>query len=341
MACAGGLAHPRSMPRGRGVCSVRFRWCQSMSVGGSVLVISAREKSLQYSHRSRLGLVVASFQRSPGGAGIRSHAELFTESVGKAVKGPQIFFWMLCTASLSSAASGRRLLSSTTSGLMHLWTTPVLAAKPVAASDDAFLDRLSAHGVDAHHRFAQALAAEEIEVAADDFDDLNGAFYKWQQDQHDSDEPSELYASLVSSSEFTTLRGLIADAAVRYIEAADVEVGIVDLEIFAWAAILRAGESHMPHAHPSSLISGVFWSRVTENAGPLLLDDPRGPLPPFVHKVPVEPVAGELVMFPSWLQHQVLPRHFEGERVSWSFNISDPSSLAFWGTRYSGLRHVI
>ena len=341
MACAGGLAHPRSMPRGRGVCSVRFRWCQSMSVGGSVLVISAREKSLQYSHRSRLGLVVASFQRSPGGAGIRSHAELFTESVGKAVKGPQIFFWMLCTASRSSAASGRRLLSSTTSGLMHLWTTPVLAAKPVAASDDAFLDRLSAHGVDAHHRFAQALAAEEIEVAADDFDDLNGAFYKWQQDQHDSDEPSELYASLVSSSEFTTLRGLIADAAVRYIEAADVEVGMVDLEIFAWAAILRAGESHMPHAHPSSLISGVFWSRVPENAGPLLLDDPRGPLPPFVHKVPVEPVAGELVMFPSWLQHQVLPRHFEGERVSWSFNISDPSSLAFWGTRYSGLRHVI
>jgi hypothetical protein len=246
--------------------------------------------------------------------------------VGKAVKGPQIFFSMLCTASRSSAASGRRLLSSTTSGLMHLWTTPVLAAKPVAASDDAFLDRLSAHGVDAHHRFAQALAAEEIEVAADDFDDLNGAFYKWQQDQHDSDEPSELYASLVSSSEFTTLRGLIADAAVRYIEAAEVQVGMDDLEIFAWAAILRAGESHMPHAHPSSLISGVFWSRVPENAGPLLLDDPRGPLPPFVHKVPVEPVAGELVMFPSWLQHQVLPRHFEGERVSWSFNISDPNA---------------
>lgn len=48
----------------------------------SVLVISAREKSLQYSHRSRLGLVVASFQRSSGGAGIRSDAELFTESVG-------------------------------------------------------------------------------------------------------------------------------------------------------------------------------------------------------------------------------------------------------------------
>ena len=60
----------------------------------------------------------------------------------------------------------------------------MLAAKPVAASDDAFLDRLSAHGVDAHHRFAQALAAEEIEVAADDFDDLNGAFYKWQQRVH-------------------------------------------------------------------------------------------------------------------------------------------------------------
>ena len=209
---------------------------------------------------------------------------------------------------------------------MHLWTTPVLAAKPVAASDDAFLDRLSAQGVDAHHQFAEQVEAEEIEVADVEFDDLNGAFYRWQQDQHDSDEPSQLYRNLVSSSEFITLRGLIADEAVRYIEAAELGVGPMDdLEIFLWAAILRAGESHMPHAHPSSLISGVFWSRVPENAGPLLLDDPRGPLPPFVHKVPVEPCAGELVLFPSWHQHQVLPRYFEGERVSWSFNISDPS----------------
>ena len=40
-------------------------------------------------------------------------------------------------------------------------------------------------------------------------------------------------------------------------------------------------------------------------SGPLLLHDPRGPRPPFDHTYAVHPRVNELVVFPSWLVHEV------------------------------------
>jgi hypothetical protein len=60
-----------------------------------------------------------------------------------------------------------------------------------------------------------------------------------------------------------------------------------------------------------------------DNAGKLMLDDPRGPLPPFTSRYTVEPEEGLMVLFPSWLTHQVTPTLGNDARVSWSFNILD------------------
>lgn len=217
---------------------------------------------------------------------------------------------------------GTRNLCTDPNGLMHLWTTPVLAKKPVDEGN-AFLEYLTARGMTAYQEFEEEMASDLATSRLPD--GLNSAFYQWQQDQHDSVEPAEPYIELTSSPELKHLKLLIADAVDEYIAAAGLDMGSADdLDIFVWAAILRSGESHLAHTHPSSLISGVFWSHVPEGAGPMLLDDPRGPLPPFIHRVPIEPCAGELVVFPSWLQHQVVPRQFQGARVAWSFNVMDP-----------------
>jgi len=69
------------------------------------------------------------------------------------------------------------------------------------------------------------------------------------------------------------------------------------------------------------LISGVYYVKMPDDAGSIVFDDPRGPLPPFDSKLVISPLAGDLVLFPSWLIHQVTPTPGNEERISIAFNI--------------------
>jgi len=53
-----------------------------------------------------------------------------------------------------------------------------------------------------------------------------------------------------------------------------------------------------------------------------MLDTGRDVLDLF-RQVPqlIEPEEGSIVIFPSWLQHQVLPHEVESERISIAFNL--------------------
>jgi len=42
----------------------------------------------------------------------------------------------------------------------------------------------------------------------------------------------------------------------------------------------------------------------------LLLDDPRGPLPPFEAKMNLDALKGDLFIFPSWITKQVIINSF-------------------------------
>jgi uncharacterized protein (TIGR02466 family) len=99
-----------------------------------------------------------------------------------------------------------------------------------------------------------------------------------------------------------------------------------------WANVMPAGVVHSLHLHPTSFISGTYYVEVPKGAGALKVEDPRlskhmaapprrGDAPesfrPFV-SVPAK--AGDLVLFESWLRHEVPPARFSGERISISFN---------------------
>jgi hypothetical protein len=67
-------------------------------------------------------------------------------------------------------------------------------------------------------------------------------------------------------------------------------------------------------------VSGVYYASVPANAGPIVFEDPRGPLPPFSNRFFHRPREGEMVLFPSWLVHFVAPTKGNEPRVSFSFN---------------------
>lgn len=70
----------------------------------------------------------------------------------------------------------------------------------------------------------------------------------------------------------------------------------------------------------NSKVSGVYYVSVPEDAAPIIFSDPRGPHPPFDGTETIRPVAGDLILFPSWLQHQVPPTPGDDPRLSIAFN---------------------
>jgi uncharacterized protein (TIGR02466 family) len=99
-----------------------------------------------------------------------------------------------------------------------------------------------------------------------------------------------------------------------------------------WINIMPQGTSHSSHLHPLSLISGTYYVQVPARSSALQLEDPRLGLmmaaPPkkdgchtrnrsFVRS---NPKAGQLILFESWLRHEVPPNPSPEERISISFN---------------------
>jgi uncharacterized protein (TIGR02466 family) len=94
-----------------------------------------------------------------------------------------------------------------------------------------------------------------------------------------------------------------------------------------WANLLKTGGHHSGHIHPHSLISGTFYVEVPSASGAIRFEDPRLPLMMAAPTRPetfvsVEPHAGLLLMWESWLRHEVLPGGGRGERLSISFNFA-------------------
>jgi len=99
-----------------------------------------------------------------------------------------------------------------------------------------------------------------------------------------------------------------------------------------WVNLLKPGGHHSAHIHPHSILSGTLYVEVPDGGGPIRYEDPRLPmmmaspvrredapdeLRPFVA---VEPRRGLLLMWESWLRHEVLPGTARQDRLSISFN---------------------
>jgi uncharacterized protein (TIGR02466 family) len=93
-----------------------------------------------------------------------------------------------------------------------------------------------------------------------------------------------------------------------------------------WANIMPRGVVHGLHLHPLSTISGTYYVKVPAGAPGLKVEDPRldrmMASPPRPAWVVMPARAGRLVLFESWLRHEVPVNTTERERVSVSFNFN-------------------
>ncbi|MEL6758021.1 MAG: TIGR02466 family protein, partial [Pseudomonadota bacterium] len=99
-----------------------------------------------------------------------------------------------------------------------------------------------------------------------------------------------------------------------------------------WINILGDGGHHSGHIHPNSVLSGTCYLAVPDGAGRIKFEDPRLPMmmaaPPIKADAPdtskrfsyVAPKAGQILMWESWLRHEVMASQTEEPRISISFN---------------------
>jgi uncharacterized protein (TIGR02466 family) len=99
-----------------------------------------------------------------------------------------------------------------------------------------------------------------------------------------------------------------------------------------WVNVMAEGGSHTSHIHPNAVISGTYYVAVPSGAGPIVFEDPRlsqlMAAPPrksnaprdMRHHVSEAPSDGTLILWESWLRHEVPLNVAPGSRISVSFN---------------------
>ncbi len=99
-----------------------------------------------------------------------------------------------------------------------------------------------------------------------------------------------------------------------------------------WANIMPKGCAHSFHLHPQSVVSGSYYVKTPRGCAGLKFEDPRlsslmaapmraatspREMQPFI-TIPAQ--AGHVILFESWLRHEVPSSMIAQERVSISFN---------------------
>lgn len=99
-----------------------------------------------------------------------------------------------------------------------------------------------------------------------------------------------------------------------------------------WVNVLDPGGFHAAHIHPHSVVSGTLYVTLPAGASAIRFEDPRLAMmmaaPPRLAGAPLDlktfidrqPEPGMLLLWESWLRHEVRLNEADEERISVSFN---------------------
>ena len=132
---------------------------------------------------------------------------------------------------------------------------------------------------------------------------------------------------------FADLKTSLDAHVAAFAEALHFDLGEGKLELEdLWINILPEGGIHTGHLHPHSVISGTTYVAMPEGTSAIKFEDPRFPMmmaaPPRLKSAPEElrqfvyvaPKVGEVLLWESWLRHEVPMNMAEEERLSVSCN---------------------
>ena len=105
----------------------------------------------------------------------------------------------------------------------------------------------------------------------------------------------------------------------------------------SWININRKNNFNMPHCHPNSAFSGVIYLKANPTCGKINFRNPTpaGAYPindtinGYFGKWFFSPEPGDVLIFPSYLDHYVEPNLSDEDRISIAFNMNDHNYLKY------------
>src|SRR6201999_2313696 len=170
-----------------------------------------------------------------------------------------------------------------------------------------------------------ALAATCLSIAAED-----RAGQRWSREHGYKGYTS--YASLndlpMRASIFEELIAHLTVHVRRFGKSLDYEMSGKKLVLDSiWINVMEQGGVHAAHIHPHAVISGTYYVNIPKNAPAIRFEDPRLPMmmaaPPRKQNaarenrtfVTVDPKPGTVLLWESFLRHDVPPNNARGKRI--------------------------
>jgi uncharacterized protein (TIGR02466 family) len=135
------------------------------------------------------------------------------------------------------------------------------------------------------------------------------------------------------SSTFAALERKLRRHVNAYVRSLELDMAGRSLAMTdCWVNVMTRQVVHGLHLHPLATISGTYYVQTPRGCSGLKLEDPRldrfmaapprraSARPEHQPWVTIPAQAGHVVLFESWLRHEVPPNTAAGERVSISFN---------------------
>ncbi len=175
----------------------------------------------------------------------------------------------------------------------------------------------------------------QLKLEIEDLQELDGAGREWSRQHYRNGFTSYASANELQkfSPTFAQLERQIDRHVARFVRALDYNLGGRPLRMKkCWVNVMPPNTHHGLHLHPLAVVSGTYYVDMPKGASAIKWEDPR--LAHFMHAPPrknperaynrqfVEYAAksGDLVLFESWLRHEVPLHTAKQSRVSISFN---------------------
>ena len=187
------------------------------------------------------------------------------------------------------------------------------------------------------NEFGSSLPAAELEAACTSIAEDDEAGQEWCEENGYAGYTS--YASLEDLAwRFPTFKDLVKvldKHVAAFVKDLQFDLGDKKIKLDSlWINIMPTGGIHPSHLHPHSVISGTTYVTMPEGASAIKFEDPRlammmaAPvrnadaryeLRNFIYITPEE---SEVLLWESWLRHEVPLNLTDEERISVSFNYS-------------------
>jgi uncharacterized protein (TIGR02466 family) len=135
---------------------------------------------------------------------------------------------------------------------------------------------------------------------------------------------------MLQSVEMTEIREFVETAMLDYFKSVYApKFDVTPYITQSWANFTEKGQYHHKHAHPNSIISGVFYPQADRESDKIYfykdgyerIKLPAGEYNPYNSESWwYETGTGDLIIFPSNLTHMVQTKQGDGTRISISFN---------------------